>query len=568
MTLEELGRALQRHAIRTGSGPLRPVWAATHRCVIWAVAKWVSADLRDSRTYLKGGFGFGEPVYGLSDVDMIIVIDGDPRSPGKTRGRLLERWRRLTVRFPTLTDLFQLWVYEEADLRRLDGATYLSFERSGLDDERPSAPAFLGRRAPSDPMALLDRPGLYGPRRDWRRLGSPRRPPAPISDLSAQTMFAWLELRFLWTHAFLTVVDPTRDSAAYTCQKLVADSARILLWLRFGERIFDREETLRRALQRMPEEARALRQAIDLGRRLPHHPSPPIEDALPFLVRTSSTIAEHLASTADRTSATKVRLAWDKPHRLLLSDEAITRASTLVTGGHRPALVPLADWRARAVPQMLDPALAVVPGDPGDPQRLRELAQANHIGLFPALRTNGILVLPTSDVWDHGRLRGIEWAGSDPVSMALINGSATASFPDLSGWSARDCARRALDEHRGWLELGTGAGGRLPYWIKGDTWPEVIELAGLFTAARAAMFADSLEAGDPELQLTAATIAGRLAEYGTTAGAAAGAAYEELSECTRHERAPDARVVGGLRAVVQALPGYTSPTSGSARHIG
>jgi hypothetical protein len=152
--------------------------------------------------------------------------------------------------------------------------------------------------------------------------------------------------------------------------------------------------------------------------------------------------------------------------------------------------------------------------------------------------------------------------------MALINGSATASFPDLSGWSARDCARRALDEHRGWLELGTGAGGRLPYWIKGDTWPEVIELAGLFTAARAAMFADSLEAGDPELQLTAATIAGRLAEYGTTAGAAAGAAYEELSECTRHERAPDARVVGGLRAVVQALPGYTSPTSGSARHIG
>ena len=567
MTLEELGRALQRQAVRTGSGPLRPVWAATHRCVIWAVAIWVSGGLRDCRTYLKGGFGFGQPVYGLSDIDMIVVTDGDPASPGKTRGRMLERWRRLTVRFPTLKDLFQLWMYEEADLRRMDGTTYLSFKQPAPDDELPSAPAFLGRGAPSDPMALLDRPGLYGPRRDWRRLGCPRRPPAPICDLPAQTMFAWLELRFLWTLAFLTVVDPTGDSAAYTCQKLVADSARILLWLRFGERTFDREETLRRALRRMPEEERALRKAIDLGRQLPHRPRPPIDDALPFLVRTSSTIAEHLTSAADRASATEVRLAWDEPHRLLLSDEAIVRASTLVTGGHRPALVPLADWRARAVPQMLDPALAVVPGDPGDPQRLRELAQANSIELFPALRTNGILVLPIRDAWDHGRLRGIEWAGSDPVSIALVDGATTASFPNLSGWSARDCARRALDEHRGWLGLGAGAGGVLPYWIKGNTWPEVIELAGLFTAARAAMFADSLEAGDPELQLTAATIAGRLAEYGTAAGTAANAAYEELSDCSGHTRAPNPHIVSALREVVQALPGYASPASGGARQI-
>ena len=583
MTLEEFGRALQRHAVRTGAGPLRPAWAAAHRLLTWAVARWVSADLRRSRIYLKrsriylkrsriylkGGFGFGAPVYGLSDVDMIVVVDEHPASPGANRQRVLERWGKLAIRFPTLKDLFQLWVYDEADLRRLEGATYLSFKRPSADDQNASASAFLGRRAPVDPMWLLDHPGLYGPGRDWRRLGSPRRPPAPIHDFSAQAMLAWLELRFLWGHAFLTVLDPARESSAYMCYKLVADSARILLWLRFSEQTFDREESLRAALRRMPEEERALRQAIDLRRVLPRRPRPPIEDALPFLVRTSSTIAGHLASAADRASITTVRLAWDRPRRLLLSDDAIAHASTLVTAGDRPALLPLADWRARAVPGMLDPALVVVPGNPGDPQRLRELAETNHTGLFPVLRENGLLVLPTSEIWDRGRLRGIEWAGSDPVSTALVNGAATASFPDLPGWSARDCARRALDEHRGWLELSASASGRLPYWMKGETWPEVIELAGLFTAARAAMFADSLEAGDPELLLTAATIAARLAGHGAAAEAAADAAYEELSECSRHARAPNPRVVSALRAVVQALPGYAPPaSSGGAFRLG
>jgi hypothetical protein len=46
--------------------------------VIWSVALWVTAGLKRSRTYLKGGFGFGEPVYGLADVDMIVVIEEDP----------------------------------------------------------------------------------------------------------------------------------------------------------------------------------------------------------------------------------------------------------------------------------------------------------------------------------------------------------------------------------------------------------------------------------------------------------------------------------------------------------
>jgi hypothetical protein len=41
MTLEEIGRRLQRLATRMGRGPLRRLWAAAHRGVVWSVALWV-----------------------------------------------------------------------------------------------------------------------------------------------------------------------------------------------------------------------------------------------------------------------------------------------------------------------------------------------------------------------------------------------------------------------------------------------------------------------------------------------------------------------------------------------
>ena len=187
------GRLPQRLALRTGRGPFRPLWAAMHVGLIWAVARWVTASSKSSRIYLKGGFGFGEPRYGLSDVDMIVVTEEDPCSPGVNRKRVEERWRRLRLRLPPLGELFQLWVYEQSDVNALDRDSYLTFGCGEPAGHSGAQAGFLGGRRPHDPMALLDHPGLYGPQRDWRRVGSTGRPPEPISGRLARGVYAWLE---------------------------------------------------------------------------------------------------------------------------------------------------------------------------------------------------------------------------------------------------------------------------------------------------------------------------------------------------------------------------------------
>ena len=311
----------------------------------------------------------------------------------------------------------------------------------------------------------------------------------------------------------------------------------------------------------MPDEHETLYRAIELGQALPRRPDPPLVEMLPFLVRTSSKIAMYLQSTAAEASVTHVKLTWDEAAELLLSDGARARASAMGAVGDIPALLPLADWRARAIPGMLDLAFAILRGDPGDPDRLAALARASDDRFFPTLRDRGLLIMPTTEIWNRGRLRGVECALSDPISTALANGAATASFPNLPGWSARDCALRALAEHRGWLEPGsrTSASG-LPCWAGESMCPELTELSGLLTAARAAIFADTLWSGVPELPLTAAAIASRMSDYGPGARAAAEAAYEALVACHSQPRPPDPRTVRALRHVVHELPGYARPT--------
>jgi hypothetical protein len=98
----------------------------------------------------------------------------------------------------------------------------------------------------------------------------------------------------------------------------------------------------------------------------------------------------------------------------------------------------------------------------------------------------------------QARLRAIQCAMSDPVSFAVVNGSDTAAFPDVAGWSARDSARRAVAEHLGWLREGVGQD------------DDVDALGRLLTAARAALFLQSVEADDPELALGVASVADRL----------------------------------------------------------
>ena len=72
-------------------------------------------------------------------------------------------------------------------------------------------------------------------------------------------------------------------------------------------------------------------------------------------------------------------------------------------------------------------------------------------------------------------------------------------------------------------------------------------LARLLTAARAALFADSLETGEPELLLTAAAVAERLG---------ARAALDCYRDCLLEGGDPPAPQVAALRELVLGLPAY------------
>ena len=143
-------------------------------------------------------------------------------------------------------------------------------------------------------------------------------------------------------------------------------------------------------------------------------------------------------------------------------------------------------------------------------------------------------------------LRGVQSAVTDPVSFAVLDGEPAASFPALPGWSARDCARRAVAEHRSWLAAQPE---RL--------YPNDRALGLLLTAARAALFLTSLETSSPSLALTAAATAEALAEDADgRSAAAAEAGLAELVACRGGTREPAREVVEALRAAVEGLPPY------------
>ena len=87
-------------------------------------------------------------------------------------------------------------------------------------------------------------------------------------------MAAWLEIQRWWREAFPLCVRPEHPLAADICVKLVAEPARVWLWLEHGERVDDRHTALVRAAELLPEEAPGLHALAEMRARpaRPHHP--------------------------------------------------------------------------------------------------------------------------------------------------------------------------------------------------------------------------------------------------------------------------------------------------------
>jgi hypothetical protein len=529
-------RRLHRLLCTTTAGAPR-LWARAYEIAGRAYGAYLVRGERPAAVYLRGSQGAGDPVHGLSDIDIAVLAP-----PGR-RMRVRARWRRARR---LLGDLLFDWplVLEPPDLRDCAATTRTFGLAAEVSAEREGQSLYWGRGADEDRTRLAERPELYAATAGWRLVRGPElRPPEQERPLPERGHAAWLLLQHWWRLLFPVCIDPSGPRTAYLCWKLYAEPARIWLWLARDERFDLREPALRRAAMALPEEAEAMERALALGRALHRSPAPPLDEVTPYLVRMSGRIAALLGAQAERTAATEVVLDWGGPNELVLPLGGLAGDQ-----GRGPGLLPLVDWRAFVIGRLPDETFGLLPDDPSDAAALARGAHMGAQGAYPVLAADGLLVLLTSS-WKRTRLRAVQCAVSDPVSTALVSGANAARFPDLPGWSARDCAQRAVAEHRVAL--------REPH-PEGHSGHE---LARLVTAARAALMLESLETDRPVLPLTVAATLRSLASRSEER--AATAAMESYREFAYDWRPIPAAVLADLRRAVLALPAYAERSSGN-----
>jgi predicted nucleotidyltransferase len=530
--------AIRTLALRSGQGPLRPAWSGAYMTLIRVVAAVLRRRQADATVYVRGGFGRGgDPVFGLSDIDLLVILRGDPSRPRAARDRLMDDWRRLTRAMPALRRLVAVSAFEDAELADATSANVLTHGLPGQDGLCGRA-LFFGDDPLLDHFSFRSRPGLYGPMADWRRVAGGERRPLRRGTSERSLTAAWLELQCWWRYAVRACAQPGDWHTAYLSVKLIAEPVRILLWLRHGEQVFSRRRALECGLARLPEEEKAIRLGLELHRALARRPDSALHRVLPALLGLSERVAAEIARELEEAGVTEVALAGGETDPVAVS-LAEDRPWGLLGGGE---VLPLADWRGRALAAPPDELLVVLrEADAADPTTLALAASAEAPGVVPAVPWGRLLVVPSLDTLTRplprGVLRSLQCAASDPVSHALVSKASTARFPEITGWSARDAARRAVAEQRA----------RIARLRLADS---VGDLAAVLAAARAALFLQSVQQGEPRLALTLAAVCTELASrVPGSAGVAA-----EAAAAWQDRRVPTPKLMRCLESAVRSVP--------------
>jgi hypothetical protein len=541
---------VHRLVLRTGRTPLGRLLALVYRGLARALTAYVTWGEREAAAYIRGSVGIGDFLPGLSDVDTAIVFADDSGS-GDPCERARRRWERISRVFPPIGLLLDgPMIYGEADLRDLAGTSALTYGLDGAGLGARHRAGYFGKHSNFDWLRKLERPGLYGATADWRLLRGPdRRPREGQRDAQLRRIAAWLELVYLWRWTYPACIDPTGPRSAAFCVRLVAEPARIWLWLAHGERPPGQQGVLQRALRQIPEEEEALRLALDLHSALPRSPDPPLAQALPALVRISTRIAALINSEVGEGGVTEVRLGGTDPVELIPGGGGWSPTQSLA-GGQEPRLLPLADWRALTCPLLPDESFAPLSADPGNPAVLAAAAVSQTAGPYPAICAEGVMLLPAGPWW-RTRLRAIECSATDPVSFALMEGGRIARFPKVRGWSAEDAARRAVAEQRARLHGEPG-----PWAVRESTYGRGGTLAMLLAASRAALFLESIDSGEPELPVTVAETARSLAARSSATRTVAEETLEHYRQFAIRRKQPPIEIVSALRKEVLDLPVY------------
>ncbi len=537
MIVERAAFVIRGFVLRTARSPLKPLWAALYALTARGVALIVAPRRSRTSVYLTGSLAFGEPVYGLSDIDLVAVSVNETESQ-----RVRRRYDALCRVLPPLRGLVPHFsTYDAQGLARVLGGSYLV---NGLGEGRA---VFLGPDAVGDGRGLLQRPGLHDPR-EWPRLrGRIRAAPAPA--VQSRLQVGWLELHHPWRYAVRAAGAEGDVQRAALAVGIVAEAARIWLWLAHDERHDGKPAALRRALHLMPAEEDGLRYALEVHQAMHRSPRVAVERLLACFVRISAVIADLVDDSAARAGATRVELLGAEVGAASAEDVALLDWTALVVPRLHPGLTGVVEER-----------LAVAHDDPTDPAALTAAAARGRIDRVPALRHGSLLIEPTFEVWGYGRLRLVQCRSSDPVSAALLDGRAHADFPELPGWSARDWARRAVAEHRAWLFAGEDQGPGPHRWLgprpaSGSTAPATVGL--LLSAARAALFLESVEQGSPRLPLRLGDVPAALAARGSGLGDAA-EACAALDADRGNQVPPPPELLARFRKDVESLPVYAS----------
>jgi hypothetical protein len=537
----------QRVVLRTSRGPLAPLWKLAHASLLAFIVRVVRFQQPGTAVFVKGGFAFDTPVYGLSDLDLVAVTPDDGETDPPPADVARRRWEKLCRLVPVLRKLApHFWVYRSHDLKVIAESTCFTFGFNGMNEDGGLPAAYMGTPRVVDEMGLLSNPGLFGLRREWRLLAGPDRlPPERFVSDQRRRIGCWAGLQFLWRYAFAACADPTPVHVPYLVVKLVADPVRIWLWLTRGQVVHDRVEALRRGLAEFPEEEEVIRLALELYRDLPRRPTPPLGEVLPAFARITERIAGRLVADTEAGGATDVRLAWSGDPELAVPPGWGNRLRRHLLDGAEPELLPLVDWRALVRPPLPDETLTVVEPPAIDLDIVsRAVLASRPPGSYAALRTNSLLLLPTTA---RTAMRCVQCSVTDPPSFALAAGDATARFPNVEGWSIRDWSRRAVAEHASWLEAHS----------PNDLTNSGEELARLFTAARAALLDVSVREGEPELPVTVGTVAARVGDVAENARRDADDAFAAYLEWRRESLAPPAGVVSAFGHRVRSLAAYT-----------
>ncbi len=512
---------------------LRGLWKFLYNLVLSGTCFFIRLSSPHPSIFLRGSFASGEPYYGLSDIDLVVVVDKDFH-----RAKLQKRVDRVCKAFPVAQDIVELSLLTRKQAKMAVSAPLQSW---------PPEIAYWRHHDAIRPDGGIR---YYGPFREWKRISGPDLDVQDEDGRAIWWIWAWQELQFFWKHWFRNCASLDKTHVPRFCVKQVKTLCRLWVWIEGGDFLSDHAGLIRDISRLLPQEEVLLRRMILLEDSLLFNVDPVIEDVNVFLFRLTRRITQRISDTARATGTTLVKLTGDLPRDLVLTPEAQDFVRFMSETASGVGALPLLDWRALALPGETGARVVVCPAKLPDTAKLGTLARLAQPKLYPGIQGDGFLILPTAirqwgDLISEASLRSVACQPSDPITFALLRGATWAGFSNLPGWSAESTAKRAVIEHRSWLLHNEANEGLDSH-----------RLNTLWSAVRAALFLETLAEDAPEVPVTVQSLAEAFVERYPKFRDVARAAADSYADSQKRGEEPDGKSVSDFRRAVILMPAY------------